>query len=51
MKKIFFLLASIVIPISLFMNQAATGVLASLFFLLTAVYFSKPHFHQYTDGS
>ncbi|MGR9050714.1 hypothetical protein ACQ4XT_18925 [Halobacillus faecis] len=51
MMKPLFLLASIVIPISLLMNQAATGVLVSLLFLLTGAYFSKPRFRKYTDGS
>ncbi|MEC3885653.1 hypothetical protein VKA52_18175 [Halobacillus sp. HZG1] len=49
--KIFFLLASITIPVALLMNQAATGMVASLLFLLTGAYFSKPRFRKYTDES
>lgn len=49
--KFFFLLSSIIVPVSLFVNQAAAGVLASLVFLLAGAYFSKPRFRKYTNES
>ncbi|WP_167449403.1 hypothetical protein [Halobacillus trueperi] len=51
MMKFFFLLSSIIVPVSLFVDQAAAGVLAALVFLLTGAYFSKPRFRKYTNES
>ncbi|MGP4076932.1 hypothetical protein [Halobacillus sp. K22] len=46
MMKLMFIMGALVIPVSLLFDQAATGLLMSLFFMLAAAYFSKPRFNR-----
>ncbi|WP_175477813.1 hypothetical protein [Halobacillus alkaliphilus] len=46
MMRLMFMIGALVLPVSLFFDQAAAGILISLFFLFTAAYFSKPRFNR-----
>ncbi|MFZ0369390.1 MAG: hypothetical protein WAM07_07300 [Halobacillus sp.] len=46
MMRLMFILALLVIPVSLIFNQAAAGILISLLFMFTGAYFSKPRFNR-----
>ncbi|MCM3029699.1 hypothetical protein M3600_04060 [Niallia sp. MER 6] len=46
MMKLMFMHATISIPICLYFEKGATGILLSLFFILLAAFFSKPRFNK-----
>ncbi|WP_223254266.1 hypothetical protein [Halobacillus halophilus] len=48
--RLMFMIAALVLPISMFFDQAASGILISLFFMLTGAYFSKPRFNRSKKG-
>ncbi|MCA1023787.1 MULTISPECIES: hypothetical protein [Halobacillus] len=46
LMQMFFIFAAFSIPVSILFDQEALGVLASLFFMLAAAFFSKPRFNK-----
>ncbi|MGP4070905.1 hypothetical protein [Halobacillus sp. B29] len=50
MMRLMFIIAALVLPISMFFDQAAYGILISLFFMFTGAYFSKPRFNRSKKG-
>ncbi|MCA1011362.1 hypothetical protein [Halobacillus halophilus] len=47
MMRLMFILAALAMPVSLLLDQAAAGILISLFFLFAGAFFSKPRFNRY----
>ncbi|MBN8233937.1 hypothetical protein JF544_01715 [Halobacillus kuroshimensis] len=46
LMQVFFMFAALSIPVSILFDKEAVGVLASLFFMLVAAFFSKPRFSK-----
>ncbi|WP_158290449.1 hypothetical protein [Halobacillus salinus] len=46
MVKLCFGLGSVSIPVAIFFNQDAVGLLTAMFFMALGAFFTKPRFHK-----
>ncbi|ELK44857.1 hypothetical protein QRD89_07555 [Halobacillus sp. ACCC02827] len=49
LMKLCFMLSALSIPLSMTVDQAGWGLIVSLFFLLSAAFFSKPRFADHPN--